>query len=205
MIGISSIVKQSRPQGQDAIFIEETDEYTICFICDGAGGISGGLEASKLLCQLVSGVKNLKELDSSDDFELMLRNFDKELQDDPRSGESTGLILLIKDDYVVGASVGDSQCWLIEESFHYEITGFQYRKPLLGSGSATPVGFGPIEITGSIVAGSDGLFDYVNMKEIKQIILDTSGKQSIHELVEQAELCDSTLQDDIAIIVGKIN
>ena len=67
---------------------------------------------------------------------------------------------------IAGASVGDSQAWMIDEGEIVSLTAEQNRKPLLGSGQAIPVGFNQPPLHGILVAGTDGFFDYAKRDDI---------------------------------------
>ena len=59
-----------------------------------------------------------------------------------RPGESTVVVVDVRADSICGASVGDSQAWIVNGADITDLTARQHRKPLLGSGEAEPVGFG---------------------------------------------------------------
>jgi len=79
-----------------------------------------------------------------------------------------GSVINTKNNSIVGASVGD-------------LTEHQYRKPLLGSGAAIP-----INLDGTLILGSDGLFKYADFSQISQITESYQPKESILRLFELA-------------------
>lgn len=193
---VSSFVKQAEESGHDSITVSERNDVTLMCLSDGAGGMGGGLVASRLFSDLANEIDDLVELNSPLDFESLLRKIDLEISSNPEAGEATGIIAIIRNGSVLGASVGDSQCWLYEPDFEYELSKLQNRKPLLGSGLAVPVGFGPTEISGSLLLASDGLFNYVRDTEIKSGI--HLGAESLVNLAEKAI---GYLQDDCSVII----
>jgi hypothetical protein len=74
--------------------------------------------------------------------------------------------ILMHDEAVLGASVGDSEAWLVGEATIARLTNGQVHKPLLGSGRAIPVGFGPVPLAGRLIVASDGLFKYCTEQRI---------------------------------------
>jgi len=79
-------------------------------------------------------------------------------------GQCTAVVVEISEGRVFGASVGDSGAWMLPGKAIVDLTENQNRKPLLGSDEASPMGFGPIEISGRLLIASDGLFKYATEK-----------------------------------------
>ena len=129
---------------------------------------------------------------------LLQQELDLEIQENSVAGETTAIIAMIHNNEIVGASVGDSQCWLFDPEFEYELTNLQSRKPLLGSGKATPIGFGPIVFNDRIVLGTDGLFNYTKMANIKAAL-----NLSAIDIINLAKTKAGTLQDDCSVITCK--
>lgn len=84
-----------------------------------------------------------------------------------------------------------------------DLTSEQQRKPLLGTGRATPVGFGPRKLSGRLVVGTDGLFNYVLPDIVIGSTLDVPLEDAASALVDRARLPTGGLQDDIAIVIGE--
>jgi len=120
-----------------------------------------------------------------------------ELSRESNCGEATAIIVKLDGASIFGASVGDSELWLFNKDYEYELTSMQILKPLLGSGRATPIGFGPMSIDQSVVLGSDGLFKYIKNKDLKSLI---SAKASATTVAELAKRDTGNLQDDISVI-----
>jgi hypothetical protein len=109
----------------------------------------------------------------------------------------------VTDDQIVGASVGDSGGWM------YALGGIwlnllerQRRKPHLGSGRATPVGFGPFPVGERVLLGSDGLFKYVDANRIGDVALTDPLERAARDLVDAARLVSGRLQDDVAVVLA---
>lgn len=69
------------------------------------------------------------------------RSIDSKLEGSVEAGETTGLLLVLGAEEIWGASVGDSQAWLVTETGLEDLTEHQERKPLVGSGRAAPTVF----------------------------------------------------------------
>jgi len=97
-------------------------------------------------------------------------------------------------------SVGESKCWIFGKGFDHELSLMQYRKPLLVSGEAQAIGF-CMEMIGSIVIGSDGLFDYTSIEKIKYEIQDKN--TTAKNLAMLAKEATGGLQDDVSVVLLK--
>ena len=133
--------------------------------------------------------------------EEQLRHIDREMFQSVPGGETTALLIIIRNREVTGVSVGDSKVWVFNRDFDYELTKHQYRKPLLGSSTAVPVGFGPFTRDGILVAGSDGLFNYTDSNKIKETIQQTSFESAAASLIDLVRLKSGKLQDDCTVIM----
>ena len=164
-------------------------------LADGAGGTSGGAAAADAV---LAHARSASPTTSSDCGRL-LGALDQALTD---IGETTAILLVVSGGQVFGASVGDSAAWLFDPPVALDLTENQTAKPLLGSGRATPVTFGPFPFRGRVVLGSDGLFKYVRLDRIRDIASTFPLDDVPDQLVAAARLPSGGLQDDIAIIVA---
>jgi PPM family protein phosphatase len=196
MYKISSHIEQSS-DGQDAFFVFNANDAIYFCLADGAGGTSGGKEASLFMTHC-SNLIELEKLKTPEDFEEYLRKMDFEIYQTPLLGESTVIVGKIQDGNVIGASVGDSECWLFNKSFDYELTSMSINRPLLGSSEAKPIAFGPFELDGVLLIGSDGLFKYADCKKIKDLAL--SPISIAKDYSSLARLKSGKYSDDIAVI-----
>ena len=85
-------------------------------------------------------------------------------------GESTAVVVDLQVDRVCGASVGDSQAWVVKGVEITELTACQHRKPLLGSGEADPVGFSHGRLDGLLIVATDGFCNYVKRAEMVKML-----------------------------------
>jgi len=173
----------------------------IVCVADGTGGISGGAKAAELF---VDGVRRAT-LDSSFGINdpaawiALLEALDKEIALDPLAGETTGVALVVASGMIVGASCGDSKAYLYGPSGWQELTSCQLRKPRLGTGQAKAKAF-LTEAHGTLVVGTDGLFDYVSLDDMAPILLrasDEAGNALVRLVLDQHK----RLLDDISVVV----
>jgi serine/threonine protein phosphatase PrpC len=200
MYDVSTYLKQANLKGEDALIVFTSNDSILLCISDGAGGISGGMEASTQVCQYcVEQMEYIDKITDITEFEALLKKLDNKLYHDKNMGEATCVLVQIQDKQIIGASVGDSECWIFRDDCEYELTMFQRKKPLLGSGNCQPIGFGPFTILGDIIIGSDGLFKYTNIQEIKKRVL--SKEYTAKDLGELPTQQTGYLQDDLSIIL----
>ena len=195
-------VEQSSNRGQDCVSIFEVNDRIIIMLADGAGGYKGAKQVSEKYISLMQEKLNSDSI--SEDplvLERIMKNIDIELLRHSNGSETTAIIVIVKDSKVWGASVGDSKCWLFNKEFNYELTANQYRKPLLGSGKAIPVGFGIFELNGFIVVGSDGLFNYTSIDRIKNSLNSETIDNVSDSLINLVRLPSGKLHDDCSVVV----
>ena len=83
-----------------------------------------------------------------------------------------------------------------------ELTAGQPRKPLLGTGSARPVGFRSGRPGGArFLAGTDGLFNDAPLESIRQVVLETDLLRVPARLLDLVRLASGALPDDVGVVV----
>ncbi|MDM8537078.1 macro domain-containing protein [Desulfobacterales bacterium HSG17] len=207
MLQSAMIFEASADICNDRAEIYDYGAIKFMLIADGAGGFGGGKEAADLFVENMN-----KYLDNTDNFlnpqhwEGAFRNADQAILLDHIAGETTGIVIAIKDNHICGAGAGDSQVWLFAPSAqkYSELTCNQYRYRL-GSGRAVPVGFGPLPFQGILVAASDGLFNYTTLEKISKIALNLTPKYITEALISIVRLDSGQLHDDVSVIVSKGN
>lgn len=203
---IATLVEQAQLHGADRIKILEKEDYTALLLADGAGGMSGAQEAAEYIIQsLEKQYEGMSKVPHIDTLEPNLRNLDRALQREQYAGNTTCVLIFITEQEVYGVSVGDSRCWLYTDLFQLELTAHQYKQPVLGTGNAVPVAFGPFEKNGTLLIGSDGVFDYLKKSVIDSIIEGDSDLAEKPKLILQAtKETNSRLMDDISIVICQL-
>jgi len=187
---------------QDRIFVRATDGASVLVVADGAGGMGGGAEAAELLVRLIEK-ELLPVLNSVTAGYLVdfLLHCDHQLLINASAGEATGIIIVIKDDCLLGASVGDSEAWGVDSESIDDLTQYQRYKPLLGSGRALPVSFERNTVAESIIVATDGLFKYAKALDIAQYVRNAEESFLMDELLNLVRLPSGGYADDIGIVV----
>lgn len=190
---------RSSTQDRAVVFRVETG-WIVC-VADGTGGMSGGARAAELF---VTGIQRaaLSGLAVTEPtaWLALLQALDREIAMDRLAGETTGIALAVASGHVVGASCGDSRADLSTEAGWQELTGNQLRRPRLGTGRAKARPFST-DAHGTLVVGTDGLFDYAKLDDMSRVVLSTSDNvgQALVDLVLDRH---PSPPDDIAVVVG---
>jgi len=178
---------------------------TVIVVADGAGGAAGGAEAAEFVLAFLSDrAAALASSAEPADLAIALADLDLALLEDPGAGWATAVVVVVDGEAIRGASAGDSQAWLIRGDATLDLTAGRYPKPLLGSGEAVPVGFGPVPFRGRLVVATDGLFDYVDPERIIALAGSDPMQQTADKLVEAARLPSGGLWNDVAVIVCRL-
>jgi serine/threonine protein phosphatase PrpC len=185
--------------GEDrAIAVPTAGGYMVA-VADGAGGTGGGSAAAD---SLIAFLSKLTAGAASTDWFSALCKFDDELAARRSGGHTTGVVAFVKDDSVIGASVGDSSAWLITPTGETsDLTTRQRRRPLLGSGEALPVQFEAELQGGRVLLASDGLFKYATAERICTLAMQGSVAEAAHALANCVRLPSGGLQDDVAVVL----
>jgi len=174
----------------------------ILSVADGAGGVSGGARAADQVVEIL----RREALDSladpaGDRWRDALSRADERLANDRDAGETTAVVVAVSPTGVSGASVGDSQAWIVRADGCQDLTRRQERKPLLGSGMAYPIAFECGFDAGTVLLGSDGLFKYAEPDSICRAANDPDIEAAADRLLALVRLPSGNLKDDVAIIL----
>lgn len=189
------ISRTTQQENKDRLFVAKGDENYVIVIADGAGGIGGGAEAAQLSINLLQNINAHSPIDA-------LQQIDRKLYEDHAAGETTVIYLKIERNKVSGASIGDSEAWLINNDTVLNITKNQKRKPLAGSGKATATGFDDIPFKGTLLVATDGLTKYLSMSTIASTVQESPSLSNCCEiLIEKSRYKSGELPDDISIVL----
>jgi serine/threonine protein phosphatase PrpC len=187
-------------QGQDRVAIFPFGASVIIAVADGSGGTSGGAEAADSVIQMVGR----RVQDSPDDVANsdgndwcdVLRAIDRGLSRS-HGGQTTAVLIIVSSEAIVGATVGDSDAWIITSERHEILTSESLRKPLLGSGAAVPVSFASKgALDGTLLVATDGLLKYARADRIAAAARGSDLDQAMRDLVDfgsAPELCKMIL------------
>lgn len=190
---------ESGGRGEDRLLVEHFETRTLAVVADGAGGTGGGAAAAAMACSIAAQRLRTGSTGTPEDWQRCLYEVDQALAQS--GGQCTAVVVEISEGRVVGASVGDSGAWMLTGKAIIDLTENQHRKPLLGSDEASPVGFGPIELSGRLLIATDGLFKYARESDIAKWALGVSVNDAVEQLIAGVRLRSGALQDDVGIIL----
>lgn len=187
-----------RACSEDSAAVFALPDGLVVAVADGAGGRTGGLRASRFVVDDVARLLAEAALDPwvGDAWVARLRAWDGELARKD-VGETTAVVLAVGARGIVGASVGDSEAWIVAPTPR-ELTEHQDRKRL-GSGRAVPRAFRAAEVDGVIVA-TDGFFRAVSRDDVIACGPATSARALARDLVSLAGRRSGTYFDDVTVV-----
>lgn len=183
---------------EDRVAIFTANDRTVIVVADGAGGSGAGDAAADAVVREVE--REFAGIHSADEWNALLRQADFRIG----AGETTAVIVDVRAYGIAGASVGDSQAWIIEDGAMVNLTQNQVRKPLLGSGDASPVPFTGPPLRGVLLAGTDGLFNYIKPEAVIRIVSEEEFLSIPRKCLEAVRLPSGDLWDDVGIIAAKV-
>lgn len=186
---------------QDRVAVVTSNENMIIALADGAGGFGDGAFVAQFIVEKAIEAFNEHILSGPLECASLLARLDQLLISQGEQGESTAVILMVWNGLIHGASVGDSGALLIQHNTVLELTEHQFRKPLIGTGQATPVAFGPTLFGGIILVASDGLFKYASMEKIISTIATNTSDTTPNRLINLVRLGSNALSDDTTVAI----
>lgn len=185
----------------DRAEVFEHEDTLIVVVADGAGGLAGGARASDAV---VDAVRSRIAARPFDPYNLRawseeLTTADAELARRMEAGETTAVIVVVGPYGVVGASVGDSEAWVVGRRTH-RLTEKQERARL-GTGRCRPTTFHRRHVDGVLVVATDGLFRHARSEAIANGCAAADATTAARTLVGLPKLRSGTYPDDVAVVV----
>jgi serine/threonine protein phosphatase PrpC len=180
-------------------------DAVVIAVADGVGGRPGGGRASALaiarISELAPQVAAPLEPDRWCD---LLYRADQALDGDAEAGETTAVVLVVSRDGIAGASVGDSEAWLVTAEGSSVLTSHQRRKPYLGYGAATPVGFCSTSVAGTLLVATDGLFKCADANSIVAAVRGPELAAAADAVAELPRNREGSFYDDVAVVLCRV-
>ena len=191
-------------ENQDRGAVIRLPTGTALVVADGAGGVAGGAEAAATAVALIK--QKAAELDSAAACATVLRGLDQQILQDEHAGETTCVLAILRAGEIFGASVGDSGAWVIGETHVTDLTQHQRRKPLLGSGAASPVEFSRTSDARSetVLLATDGLLKYAPVGRIAEICRGFKYEDCTQRLIDLVRYPSGGLPDDVTLILASL-
>jgi serine/threonine protein phosphatase PrpC len=172
----------------------ELDGGVVIVVADGAGGTGAGGQAAESVIREVTAAVSLER--DTESWCKVLRQTDYRVG----PGQSTCVVVARSGKGIVGASVGDSRAWLLENDDINDLTRNQVRKPLLGSGEARPIGFSHPPSQGLLLVCTDGFCNHVRRETLLREVLWIDFAVLARKLVEMVRLPAGQFWDDVGIV-----
>jgi PPM family protein phosphatase len=176
-----------------------SDGRTIIVVADGAGGTGNGERAAETVVREVTS--SYPAIMTAEQWGAKLREIDFRIG----LGESTAVVVELRTDAILGASVGDSRAWIIRDGELIDLTARQIRKPLLGSGEAQPVHFSAGPLLGTLIVATDGFCNYVKRDLLTRLVAQTDFLEIPRRCVDLVRLPSGELWDDIGIVTCRVS
>lgn len=199
MIAITTRIEAGE-RGEDRVAVSRTPAGAVIVVADGAGGVGGAAIAAQSVCDFLL-TRALTSANNDRSWLDALRDADAALAAESHGGLTTTVVVEVRGNSLYGASVGDSGAWTITASGIVDLTAGQSRKPLVGSGAARPVAFGPFPLRGRLLVATDGILKYARMETIASGALNGTLNDAADALVNSVRLRNGRLQDDVALIL----
>lgn len=188
------VVEAYRNRCEDRIDVIVDDDRTLIVVADGAGGTGDGRIAADTVIRETR--TNYAAMEGSTDWSQFLSQLDVRVH----TGECTAVIVDVRPDCILGASVGDSCAWVIDGADITDLTRAQNRKPLLGTQAAEPAPFWHGPLVGVLLVGTDGFFDYAKRNRVTSLIGRTDFFATPRACVDMVRLPSGELWDDTAVV-----
>lgn len=192
-------VEQGNPELQDCAEIVELGSSLLVVLADGAGGRSNARQTAQAVIRTIRQRADALALTDPEQCRTLLLAVDREAA--KAGGESTGVFVLLAKGSTTGASVGDSEAWIIEGEKITAITEQQRRKPCLGTGAISATSFRYPPLTGTLLVASDGLFKYTSREAILNVVKNTDLELVARNLVELVRYPSGQLPDDVSLVL----
>ena len=198
----AQVVVSHAQTSADHVAVLPLGEAVVLVVADGAGNSRRGVEAAAAVVRAAeAALTEPTDLMRPEAWRHVLERCDQLLASTNHGGETTAVVACVTEGRILGASVGDSELWLIHSDSHTVITEHQRRKPLLGSGEAMPVFFDLPWTGGTLLAGSDGLFKYADARRIQALASSPDLSASARELAALPRLASGGLPDDVGLVL----
>jgi hypothetical protein len=123
-------------------------------------GREAQLAAARAVSELALCFRNGALPEDARDWVMILETIDQVVLSDPGAGETSALVMLVQGGVVVGASVGKSLAYVIPELGKPQLlTSPEQNGPRIGTGIASPIGFGPVQLDGRLITHRAARFD----------------------------------------------
>ena len=145
----------------DRLSVLRDAHRTLIALADGAdSGRGAQVAAARAVNELALCFRNGALPEDARDWVMILETIDRVVLSDPDAGETSALVMLVQRGVVVGASIGKSLAYVMPQIGEPRLlTSPEPSGPRIGTGIASPVGFGPVQIDGRLITRRATRFD----------------------------------------------
>ncbi|MGB8330242.1 MAG: protein phosphatase 2C domain-containing protein [Polyangiales bacterium] len=150
---IDPLERGSHDTSHDRLSVLRDAHRTLIALADGTDSSQAAqTAAARTVDELARCFRNGALPEDPRDWVMVLEAIDHVVLSDGDSGETSALVMLVHQGVVVGASVGDSLAYIVAPVGDARLlTPRQSRQPRIGTGLASPVGFGPAPLDGKLI------------------------------------------------------
>lgn len=146
--------------GHDRLVVLRTGSRTLIAIADRVRCISPASRDTQAAVDAAD--RTIEELtrcfergvipDDARDWEMILQGIDQTLLREPRCTQASALVMLVSEGQITGASAGSISASMLQaDGTRIALFASSAMGPGIGSGIATPLGFGPVPLRGRLV------------------------------------------------------
>ena len=189
-----SALQPYRQRCEDCVSVFTDESRIVVAVADGAGGTGHGEFAARASIREIESA--YRHIHSAFEWTSLLRDIDHRITD----GQTTIVVVDVRTIGIAGASVGDSRAIIVGDGQITDLTANQNRKPLLGTGDAKPVGFVSPVLSGWLLVGTDGFFNYAKPDAILRLVANNMFETMPRKCIELVRLPSGKYWDDIGIV-----
>jgi len=158
---ISAARRPMHETSHDRLSVLRDAHRTLIALADGADSSQRAqIAAARTVNELARCFRNGTLPEDPQDWVMVLETIDRVVFSDPDAGETSALVMLVQQGVVAGASVGESLAYIVPPVGEPQLlTTQQRRRPRIGAGIATPIGFGPVRVDGKLITRRATRFD----------------------------------------------
>lgn len=150
---INPLQRPSDDTSHDRLCVLRDAHRTLIALADGMDSREAAqTAAARTVTELARCFRNGTLPEDPRGWVMLLQGIDHAVLADPDAGETSALVMLVQQGVVMGASVGDSLAYVVLAPGDEQLLCAGERNaPGIGSGFATPLGFGPVQLDGKLI------------------------------------------------------
>ena len=196
-------------ENEDEICVKEhikDKEVMVCALADGQGGQFGGGRAAKVAVEKSIEIVmqySIEQLTKRQTWEKIISLTDEAVNEDKEAGYTTLVSLCVIENWVYGASVGDSAASVLSSGKKILLTERQRKNPPVGSSGALSEFFCfKLVKPWKVLVMSDGVWKYVGWDCIFNTSSSFNGQSIIDNLFSSiTDFQRNYLPDDFSIVL----